>query len=170
MNRNSRVFTVKHPCTYSSDQPGQHSHSPRITAQRGSLQRIDPTLDLLHQVPITAGWAEAAWSFCSEALPNSSHMTVQSFASTSRRIPLYALHNVPGTFDACWQYVEWRHLFVEFSTLSVGCWREANPGRQHRSRELYPYSTELHSLLIYMIKRFELYKEIGMSNACNKCL
>ena len=24
-----------------------------------SLQSIDPTLDLLHQVPVTAGWTEA---------------------------------------------------------------------------------------------------------------
>ena len=47
-----------------------------------SLQHIDPTLDSLHQVPITAGWTEASVEI-ERLLPNTSTHD-KSYASTPR--------------------------------------------------------------------------------------
>ena len=76
---------------------GHHNHTPRnYGAHEGSLQRIDPTLDLLHRFPLRLGRPRQCGYW--EALPNTStHDRSDTYIHTLQARPMYALYNIPGT-------------------------------------------------------------------------
>ena len=138
------MFTVEYLCTCSFDPLwSSQPYLPGITAHtKGSLQRIDPTLNQLHRYPLRLGGPRQCGNW--EALPNTSthdSSVIRSHTFRQRTTVRFCTASQGLSTRAAVCRVAPPICGVQYLVLC--CWRESNPGRQHKSQGRYPYSTEL---------------------------